>query len=127
MAMRCQKCNTPRAVDPCFKCGSPLEEGHPDWAEPELPSVEPLRALAKEVGYALAVHGSLERDLDVIAAPWTEVAVSAQELLEHLADGLGANLLGIEKKPLGRLAATLQLKGWYRPIDISVCPRLVEE
>lgn len=34
-------------------------------------------AVARELGYALAVHGSLARDLDIIACPWTETATSA--------------------------------------------------
>ena len=39
---------------------------------------------AREVGYALAVHGSLGRDLDLVAVPWTEEAVSAEELILRL-------------------------------------------
>lgn len=80
-----------------------------------------------EVGYAIAEHGSRERDLDLIAAPWTDGAVSGLELLDHLARGLPAKLVAVEEKPMGRLAATLQLAGWYRPIDISVCPRLIKD
>jgi len=32
----------------------------------------------RDCGYAIAPHGSLARDLDVIAVPWTEDAVSAE-------------------------------------------------
>jgi hypothetical protein len=34
--------------------------------------IDRLRELAKEHGYALAVHGSMARDLDLIAVPWRE-------------------------------------------------------
>lgn len=42
--------------------------------------IEPLREKANELGYALAVHGSLLRDIDLIAVPWTLEAVPAREL-----------------------------------------------
>lgn len=43
-----------------------------------------LMKAGREVGYALAVHGSLARDLDIIAVPWTDEAVSAERLIMHL-------------------------------------------
>src|SRR5262249_28678854 len=46
--------------------------------------IEPLRARAGELGYALAVHGSLARDIDLIAMPLTSRAVPAPELAEQL-------------------------------------------
>ncbi|MOA08986.1 hypothetical protein D3C78_1287920 [compost metagenome] len=122
--MRCQACNSVRAIAPCFKCGGPLIEPHPEWDEPKLPDVEPIRQVAKVVGYAIGEHGSKERDLDLIAAPWTEDAVDAHTLIEHLANALSLRIIDIEAKPLGRIAVTLQCTGWYRPIDLSICPRL---
>lgn len=35
---------------------------------------------AREAGYALAVHGTLARDCDLVAAPWTDEAWSAERL-----------------------------------------------
>lgn len=46
--------------------------------------IEPLRARARELGYALGVHGTLKRDIDIIACPWTSEAVEANELAEQL-------------------------------------------
>jgi hypothetical protein len=90
-------------------------------------------ALAREVGYAIGVHGSLQNDLDLIAAPWTEEAVSPKELIEHLCKALvfndqPARVVGDfhERKPHGRLAVSIQLNGWFKTIDLSVCPRLKE-
>lgn len=121
--MRCHACNAPRTGDSCFKCGGPLEVPHPSWVEPELPPVERIRELANEVGYAIAVHGSLERDLDLIAVPWIESAVSSNDLIVHIATGLCANVAGaVEQKPLGRVAVSLQMRGWYKPIDLSISP-----
>ena len=32
--------------------------------------IEPLRAVAREHGYALTEHGSMQRDIDLVAIPW---------------------------------------------------------
>lgn len=41
--------------------------------------IAPVRETARKCGYAIAVHGSLARDLDWLAVPWTGEAVSATE------------------------------------------------
>lgn len=46
--------------------------------------IDPLRERARELGYALAVHGTLRRDIDLIACPWTVEAVPERELAEAL-------------------------------------------
>lgn len=43
-----------------------------------------LSSKARELGYALAVHGSVTRDCDLIAVPWTDAAVNAFELAHAL-------------------------------------------
>lgn len=121
---RCQPCNAPRNGETCHKCGSETFTPHAEWEEPALPPIERIRELAREVGYAVGLHGTQERDLDVIAAPWTDKAVGNQALIEHIAKGLGARVTSLERKPLGRYAATIQMAGWYKPIDISICPKM---
>jgi hypothetical protein len=109
--------------------------------------VEAFRILAREKGYALGFHGSGKRDLDLIAAPWTVEAVSAQDLVDHLCefsgltirDGdarardLGVSFLSPEPKPWGRLTWSLApevppLSSWGGPeyVDLSVMPRAGE-
>jgi hypothetical protein len=39
-----------------------------------------LREIAKSNGYALALHGSVKRDMDVIAVPWIEDVSNPYEL-----------------------------------------------
>jgi hypothetical protein len=46
--------------------------------------IEPLRERARELGYAIGVHGTLKRDIDLIACPWTNEAVDAKHLAEAL-------------------------------------------
>lgn len=86
---------------------------------------------AQKCGYALAIHGSMERDFDLVAVPWTVEAVSVEELVLALRASVGAlRLEGWEDgafknptmKPHGRMAWTLMLGGdWY--VDLSVMPR----
>lgn len=45
--------------------------------------------LARKKGYCLAIHGSVATDLDLLAAPWTDSAVSAGELAEAIRDAVG--------------------------------------
>lgn len=93
--------------------------------EPPLPDINLIRTLAREVGYAIGVHGSEKRDYDLIAAPWTDNAVGNAALVDHLCRGLNACVRGeIEQKPLGRIAVILQIDGFYRTIDLSICPRV---
>lgn len=104
-----------------------------------------LMKAGREVGYAVAVHGSLARDLDIIAVPWTKDAVIAERLVMHLMAALdgrirnsGRKKEGTEEweaihgsapspKPHGRLAWSIHLghDGLY--FDISVMPTQSDE
>jgi hypothetical protein len=112
---------------------------HPAWAalRAEKPAMTyllyyaALRDAAREHGYALALHGSLGRDLDVVAIPWTPEAVEARALVDALcaATGLHVRVDDRRDKPHGRRCWTLQgveghLRGW---VDISVMPRAGDE
>lgn len=39
---------------------------------------------ARGLGYCLAIHGSMQRDLDIVAIPWTEDAVTPIDLWRAL-------------------------------------------
>lgn len=92
-----------------------------------------LAELARERGYALALHGTMAGDLDLLAAPWVEDASCASVLARDIFDRM--KLCGLtfegepnplpepEPKPHGRLAWNLPLRnGAY--VDLSVMPRL---
>jgi hypothetical protein len=42
-----------------------------------------IRVVSQELGYAIMVHGSLRRDLDLVAVPWTENANPDINALAH--------------------------------------------
>jgi hypothetical protein len=125
----CPQCNSQRQGETCWKCGAATITPSEHWEYPEMPPIEQIRELAKEIGYAIAVHGSQERDLDLIAAPWSEEALKRnyREVMEYIANGLSAKLIEVEWKPLGRRACTIQMDGWYKPIDLSVMPFVVTQ
>lgn len=89
-----------------------------------------MRIRARELGYALAVHGSLKRDIDLVAVAWTEQAVSSDELANAILQvartetgyaELSADLAGEirSERPHGRIAwAIIVAGGSY--IDLSV-------
>jgi hypothetical protein len=89
-----------------------------------------LLPVARKCGYALALHGSMNRDLDLIAVPWTNDAIEPEELVDALKKESGAITTNqtIEgtpwprMKPHGRMCYSLFLAG--EPyIDLSVMPR----
>lgn len=87
------------------------------------------RNVGRKCGYAVAVHGSQIRDLDLLAVPWTdETAYTPQMLAEDIAIALPGVVHGKwEKKPHGRVAIVIYPRvaygfdHWY--IDLSVMPR----
>jgi len=96
-----------------------------------------IRKVARECGYAIGYHGSGNRDLDVIAAPWVEGAVSAEVLIGVIREAVNGYIVNYEEvevgdevyrnpvhRPHGRIAWSIHIgrlsKGRY--IDISVFP-----
>ncbi len=85
---------------------------------------------ARELGYALCIHGSMTRDLDLVACPWTDDAAPAEELVYALRDEVHgaiepADVADPTGKPHGRLAWRIHCGGGPY-IDLSVMPRLEE-
>jgi len=79
---------------------------------------------ARELGYGLALHGSLLRDADMIAVPWNERAVSPEELAAAMVEVTGGYLEPrVTEKPHGRIARVIQL-GAHQYIDLSIMPRV---
>ncbi len=74
-------------------------------------------------GYALAVHGSLARDIDLIAVPWDTQPSSVDDVIKSVNEAFAVKLVGEpETKNHGRIAYTLALGFGECAIDLSFFP-----
>lgn len=88
-----------------------------------------LREVAGQCGYAIAVHGSLQRDIDLVAIPWREMEMDADYLVEKLTGVVNAiftaKLEPPSEMPHGRRAWIIRFCA-HHYIDLSVMPRVVK-
>lgn len=91
-----------------------------------------MRLAARGCGYAIAVHGSLARDIDLVAIPWTAQAQKPEFLVERLC-GVIAGVLGRAvrvgewgERPHGRQAVTIITPG-DAEVDLSIMPCMSAE
>lgn len=86
-----------------------------------------IRCTAWSYGYAIGMHGSFTRDLDLIMVPWTEEARDPAHVIKVIASRTDLRLQSEtpSAKPHGRTAYTLHLPGFGDPrwIDLSIVPR----
>ncbi len=83
-----------------------------------------VQSLAYQCGYAIAVHGTMIKDFDLVAIPWTDEAVSAEELVRKLVMVMKGQYQEGDpvSRPHGRLTWSLILES-CNYIDLSVMPR----
>ena len=99
-----------------------------------------LASTANKLGYALAIHGSMTKAMDLIAIPWVEDAADEQALVDAVVEAVSGeqplagqfdasqnkwvtvNLKEPSQKPHGRKVWTIILKGGAY-IDLGVMPR----
>lgn len=106
------------------------------WMVPHLTEV------ARKYGYAIGLHGSMGRDLDLIAVPWVREASPAEVLVEAIRDAVGGSIRNDPQtednkyaldtknpgeKPHGRRAWSIYFSGHRFYIDLSVMPILPEK
>jgi hypothetical protein len=114
----------------------------PTHAKPQLYAYYflQLKEIAKEFGYNLVVHGSMARDLDLVAIPWVDDPKDEMELIHALhkhitghvaAEGHEKEIYMFSKLPGGRHSYVINVNRgpkfsmedpqYY--IDISVTPK----
>ncbi len=101
------------------------------WMIPHISQV------ARVYGYAIGVHGSMARDLDLIAVPWTDSASPGEVLVEAIRDAVNGHIRNDPPtqenryhldtanpgdKPHGRKAWSIYFSGRRFYIDLSVMP-----
>lgn len=90
-----------------------------------------IHSVCKKNGYTLVLHGSMQRDLDLIAIPWAQGAIESNKLIEKICEVSGTMNIPHHKtrkysiKPHGRKAYSLTWDGTLGAtpyIDISIMP-----
>lgn len=88
-----------------------------------------LERIAWRHGYALALHGSMSRDLDLVAIPWTDDADDPGQLLESFRKFIvGKTEVDLKiplptAKPHGRKAYSIPIGHDGHYLDLSIMPR----
>lgn len=86
-----------------------------------------LRQAAMDCGWALGLHGSLNADMDIMAMPWVEDAVPADEMISRIMDCFDFSddwktyypLVDKTSKPNKRVVYTIPIHGdLYLDINI---------
>lgn len=79
--------------------------------------------ICRKHGYALAIHGSLQRDFDVIAVPWTETPSDPQEVVNELESTFAIDAIrGPNQKPHGRICWSIVIGFGHSQLDFSFIP-----
>lgn len=85
--------------------------------------IQRCKEAANSCGYALTYHGTMQRDIDLVAVAWTDDADDLLKFLGSFIAQTGSYIHSIERKPHGRIS--LMLRGAYgqdRDVDLSVVP-----
>lgn len=91
-----------------------------------------LAEIARSHGYALAVHGSMARDFDLICIPWvdseSEQPTEPDEVVESITNKFAVQRAGNPStKPHGRLCYTLIVGFGECFLDLSFMPIVEQE
>ena len=83
-----------------------------------------IRQCAMDNGWAVALHGSLNSDMDIMAMPWVEDAISFEELVKKISELFVGNIasenyfITYDEKPHNRVVATIPIFADFY-LDIS--------
>lgn len=89
-----------------------------------------FRQAALDCGYALALHGSMHNDMDLLAVPWIDNPESVETLVSKISDCIGETIwkdhhfMNPTEKPHNRISYTLSIySNWH--IDLSIIKPIV--
>jgi hypothetical protein len=88
-----------------------------------------IAKITRAHGYALAVHGSMVRDFDLIAIPWVDDAADPKTVVDAIVRRFDAKLVAEEGHvhPHGRLVWNIYVGFGHCYIDLGFMPRLNDE
>ena len=83
-----------------------------------------IRECAMNCGWAVALHGSLKSDMDIMAMPWTEDAIRFTDMVDKIVKLFDGNdltknfMITYSEKPHNRIVATIPIWADFY-LDIS--------
>jgi hypothetical protein len=78
-------------------------------------------------GYALAIHGSLSRDFDLIAVPWVENPTEPAAVIESISKQFALEPIGtLTDKLHGRQVCTMRISYGQCFLDLSFMPTIAD-
>jgi len=84
-----------------------------------------LAEVARSHGYALAVHGSLAADFDLVCIPWVSGVSDPQSVVDEIASLFAIEqVTGFERKEHGRIATTISFSFGECRLDLSFMPQI---
>ena len=87
-----------------------------------------LARICVDNGYALAVHGSLARDFDVIAIPWVDSPSEPEDVINTITEKFAVRRIGeIGHREHGRTVYSLSVGFGDCQLDFSFMPRLTAQ
>jgi hypothetical protein len=87
-----------------------------------------LSEIARKHGYAMAVHGSLQRDFDLICIPWVELPSHPEAVVTEITETFAVRKVGEpDITHHGRERWTISIGFGECFIDLSFMPRLLSE
>lgn len=74
---------------------------------------EIIKEIGKEFGYNIVLHGSLNRDLDLIAIPWQPVLYDKMAMLNKIAEAIGGYILNEDQEQMNANSIVLHGREQY--------------
>lgn len=101
-----------------------VEEIKPNYAPVYAAALYPeLAKIFQKHGYALAVHGSLARDFDLIAVPWIDNPSKQEDVIKEITETFAIKQVGEPYgRPPARMAYTLSIGHGDCSMDLSFFP-----
>lgn len=87
-----------------------------------------LAEIARKHGYALAIHGSLGRDMDLICVPWADEPAEPSAVVDEITGTFAIVKIGeLTPKKHGRVCQTISIGFGDCFLDLSFMPMLAAE
>ena len=85
-----------------------------------------LAAITRRHGYALAIHGTLGRDMDLVCVPWSDTPADPQVVVDDIVSAFSIEQVGEPvQKAHRRMVWTISVGFGECFLDLSFMPRVV--